>query len=206
MSALTKRAIQESFKKLLSNQPLDKITVKNITDDCGVNRNTFYYHYSDIYQLLEEIFLAEAQKSVDEMVIGQSWEEGLKTGLCFVKENKKLIYHVYNSLHRETIERYLYSVSLDFANKFIGNASKQLKLDVSDEDKKFIASFYKYAIVGIVLDWLEGGMKSEPDDLIAKMSTLLTGTLRTALENASKKQWKKPLPNAGNRLFAYTGV
>ena len=87
MSELTKRAIQESFKKLLSNQPLDKITVKNITDDCGVNRNTFYYHYSDIYQLLEEIFLAEAQKSVDEMVIGQSWEEGLKTGLCFVKEN-----------------------------------------------------------------------------------------------------------------------
>ena len=60
MSELTKRAIQESFKKLLSNQPLDKITVKNITDDCGVNRNTFYYHYSDIYQLLEEIILTEA--------------------------------------------------------------------------------------------------------------------------------------------------
>ena len=86
MSELTKRAIQESFKKLLSNQPLDKITVKNITDDCGVNRNTFYYHYSDIYQLLEEIFLTEAQKSVEKMEVGQSWEEGLKTGLCFVKE------------------------------------------------------------------------------------------------------------------------
>ena len=76
MSELTKRAIQESFKKLLSNQPLDKITVKNITDDCGVNRNTFYYHYSDIYQLLEEIFLTEAQKSVEKMEVGQSWEEG----------------------------------------------------------------------------------------------------------------------------------
>ncbi len=78
MSELTKRAIQESFKKLLSNQPLDKITVKNITDDCGVNRNTFYYHYSDIYQLLEEIFLTEAQKSVEKMEVGQSWEEGLQ--------------------------------------------------------------------------------------------------------------------------------
>ena len=121
------------------------------------------------------------------MVIGQSWEEGLKTGLCFVKENKKLVYHVYNSLHRETIERYLYSVSLDFVNKFIDKASKQLELNVSDEDKKFIASFYKYAIVGIVLDWLEGGMKSDPDELITKMSTLLTGTLKTVLENANKK-------------------
>ena len=58
------------------------------------------------------------------MEVGQSWEEGLKTGLCFVKENKKLINHVYNSLHRETIERYLYSVSLDFAGKFIDNVSK----------------------------------------------------------------------------------
>ena len=187
MSALTKRAIQESFKKLLSTQPLDKITVKNITDDCGVNRNTFYYHYSDIYQLLEEIFLAEAQKSVDEMVIGQSWEEGLKTGLCFVKENTKLVSPVYNSLHRETIARYLYSVSLDFVNKFIDKASQQLKLSVSDDDKKFIASFYKYAIVGIVLDWLEAGMKIDPDELITRMSTLLTGTLKTVLENASKQ-------------------
>lgn len=94
MSELTKRAIQESFKKLLSNQPLDKITVKNITDDCGVNRNTFYYHYSDIYQLLEEIFLTEAQKSVEKMEVGQSWEEGLKTGLCFVKENKLSLIHI----------------------------------------------------------------------------------------------------------------
>ncbi len=187
MSELTKRAIQESFKKLLSNQPLDKITVKNITDDCGVNRNTFYYHYSDIYQLLEEIFLTEAQKSVEKMEVGQSWEEGLKTGLCFVKENKKLIYHVYNSLHRETIERYLYSVSLDFAGKFIDNVSKTLKLSVSDDDKKFIASFYKYAIVGIVLDWLEGGMKNDPDELIERMSKLLRGTLKTVLENAVKK-------------------
>ena len=181
MSELTKRAIQGSFKKLLSNQPLDKITVKNITDDCGVNRNTFYYHF------LEEIFLTEAQKSVEKMEVGQSWEEGLKTGLCFVKENKKLIYHVYNSLHRETIERYLYSVSLDFAGKFIDNVSKTLKLSVSDDDKKFIASFYKYAIVGIVLDWLEGGMKSDPDELIKRMSKLLSGTLKTVLENAVKK-------------------
>ena len=165
MSELTKRAIQESFKKLLSNQPLDKITVKNITDDCGVNRNTFYYHYSDIYQLLEEIFLTEAQKSVEKMEVGQSWEEGLKTGLCFVKENTKLIYHVYN----------------------IDNVSKTLKLSVSDDDKKFIASFYKYAIVGIVLDWLEGGMKNDPDELIERMSKLLSGTLKTVLENAVKK-------------------
>ena len=76
---------------------------------------------------------------------------------------------------------------MDIANKFIRKPSKQLELNVSDEDKNFIASFYKYGLVGIVLDWLEGGMKSDPDELITKMSTLLTGTIKTVLENASKK-------------------
>lgn len=82
MSELTKRAIQESFKKLLSNQPLDKITVKNITDDCGVNRNTFYYHYSDIYQLLEEIILTEAQKSVEKMEVVSRGRKGSRQGFA----------------------------------------------------------------------------------------------------------------------------
>ena len=187
MAQYTQKAILSTFQQMLEEMPFDKITVSALVRRCEISSNTFYYHYSDIYQLLEEIFLTEAQKSVEKMEVGQSWEEGLKTGLCFVKENKKLIYHVYNSLHRETIERYLYSVSLDFACKFIDNVSKTLKLSVSDDDKKFIASFYKYAIVGIVLDWLEGGMKNEPDELIERLSKLLSGTLKTVLENAVKK-------------------
>ena len=184
MSAITKRAIEESFKKLLSEQPLDKITVKNITDDCGVNRNTFYYHYSDIYELLEDIFMEEAQKAIDSMNSEQSWEEGLCSGLRFVKENNKLIYHVYNSLHRETIERYLYKVSSDFMLKFIDHVSSDLIVDESD--KNFIAAFYKFALVGIMLDWLEGGMKTEPDELISRLSKILSGTLRTVLLNVDK--------------------
>ena len=183
----TKAQLRAGLARLMQKKSIKEITVKELVDEVDINRSTFYLHYSDIYQLLEEIFLTEAQKSVEKMEVGQSWEEGLKTGLCFVKENKKLIYHVYNSLHRETIERYLYSVSLDFAGKFIDNVSKTLKLSVSDDDKKFIASFYKYAIVGIVLDWLEGGMKNDPDELIERMSKLLSGTLKTVLENAVKK-------------------
>ena len=52
---ITKRAIQEAFLAVLNEKPLGKITVKDITDRCGINRNTFYYHYQDIPALLEEI-------------------------------------------------------------------------------------------------------------------------------------------------------
>ena len=91
---------------------------------------------------------------------------------------------MYNSLHRETIERYLYKVSFDFMLKFIDHVSSDLIVDESD--KNFIAAFYKFALVGIILDWLEGGMKTEPDELISRLSKILSGTLRTALLNADK--------------------
>ena len=53
MSNLTKKALRETMIKALNERPLDKIKVKELVEECGVNRNTFYYHYKDIYELLE---------------------------------------------------------------------------------------------------------------------------------------------------------
>ena len=55
----TKNAIREEFIRQLNEKPLSKITVKSIVDECQINRNTFYYHYSDVYAVLEEIFEEE---------------------------------------------------------------------------------------------------------------------------------------------------
>ena len=65
-SQLTRRAIAESLIKLLNDKPLDKITVKNVVEECGINRNTFYYHYRDIYDLVEDILNHEAEKVIKE--------------------------------------------------------------------------------------------------------------------------------------------
>ena len=62
MSQITRRAIIQSFLKLLNQSPLDKITVRDIVDDCGVTRSTFYYYFEDIYALLEEVFRQETDK------------------------------------------------------------------------------------------------------------------------------------------------
>lgn len=182
MSAFTKKAIMASFFKLLEKNPLDKITVKSITDDCGVNRNTFYYYYQDIYELLEDIFMQEAEKTISEMSELNSWQDGLCVGLKFIIENKRVVFHAYNSLGRETVERFLYKVTDDFLIKFVCAASSDLT--VSDSDKEFIADFYKIALTGIFLDWLESGMKTEPQQLINRISVIFKDTLRHALINA----------------------
>ena len=53
MSQTTKRALGASLKKLLLQKPLNKITISDIAEECGISRMTFYYHFKDIYDLVE---------------------------------------------------------------------------------------------------------------------------------------------------------
>ncbi len=89
MSQITKRAIMQSFMKLLNQRPLDKITVRDIVDDCGVTRSTFYYYFEDVYALLEEVFRQETAKALERHREDYDWEAGFLDGVSFAMENKK---------------------------------------------------------------------------------------------------------------------
>lgn len=182
MSQLTKRALIESFVKLLNQMSLDKIKVKDITNDCGVNRNTFYYHFKDIYALLDELFRQEAKKVVEENIKYGSWQEGFLQSTKFARENKKAIYHIYNSMNREQLEWYLYEVTDNLMLGFVEQQAEEM--NVSEEDKRFIANFYKYALVGLALEWIRKGMKGEPEVVIHKMGQLFEGNIKNALKNS----------------------
>lgn len=66
MSQITKRALEQSLKRLLLQKPLNKITISDITDDCGISRMTFYYHFKDIYDLVEWACLQDASGALQE--------------------------------------------------------------------------------------------------------------------------------------------
>ena len=101
MAQFTKKAIVESFISLLNQKPLDKITVKEIVDDCGINRNTFYYHFEDIRALLAFVIDAEVERVIAKHASVASLEEGFIEAAYFALNNKKAVYHIYNSVSRE---------------------------------------------------------------------------------------------------------
>ena len=107
MSQVTKRALEASLKNLLLQKPLSKITINDIAEDCGINRMTFYYHFRDIYDLIE-------------------WS-------C-------------------------------------------------EEDKAFLATVYKYMLVGLMLDWIKGDMKADPKLIVDRLALVIHGNIREALE------------------------
>ena len=104
MSQTTKRALEASFKKLLLEKPLNKITINDITEDCGVNRMTFYYHFKDIYDLVDWILAEDAAKAMEGRRGFGTWSEAYLDVLRQLQDNKTLVLNVYRSVGREQWE------------------------------------------------------------------------------------------------------
>ena len=180
MSDLTKRALEQSLKNLLLQKPLSKITISDIADDCGINRMTFYYHFKDIYDLIEWSCEEDARKALEGKKTYDTWQQGLLQIFEAVQENKVFILNVYRSVSHEQVESYLYRLTYDLLEGVVEEQAQGMS--VRDEDKAFIATVYKYAFVGLMLDWIKNDMKGDPQQLVDRLELVIHGNVRAALE------------------------
>ena len=91
MTAFTKREIKNTFLNILEDMPLSQITVKSLVTKCGINRNSFYYHYQDIPALIEEIVTEDADEIINSYSSIESMQTGLKAILEFASMKRKAI-------------------------------------------------------------------------------------------------------------------
>lgn len=188
MSNTTKLALEASLKKLLQHKKIDKITINDLTSDCGISRMSFYYHFKDIYDLVEWICVEDGKKILQDKKTYDTWQEGMEHIFESVLENKAFILNVYSSISREKIENYLYKLTHELIANVI--EEKCVGIDLAEEDKAFIADFYKYAFVGIVLDWISRGMKDEYKEIVEKMSSTLRGNITNSIRNFEQDKKK----------------
>lgn len=179
LSQITKRALEQSLKNLLLKKPLTKITINDIAEDCGINRMTFYYHFKDIYDLVEWSCLEDARKALEEKKTYETWQQGFIQLFEAVRENKPFIMNVYRCVHREQVEKYL-KPPVD--NLLLGVINEEAAgMIVRDEDKSFIAQVYSYVFVGLMLDWVRDDMREDPEALVGRLALVLKGTVSQAL-------------------------
>ena len=143
MSNTTKQALEASLKKVMLQKPLDKITISDITLDCGISRMAFYYHFKDIYDLVEWSCLEDAKRAL----------QGKKT----------------YDLLKAVVEE------------------KTAGMQIREEQKEFIANFYKYSFVGIMLDWIKQGMKEDYSEIVDNMALTLHGSITNSVQNFLSK-------------------
>lgn len=185
MSNTTKLALEASLKHLMLLKPLDKITISDLTTDCGISRMAFYYHFKDIYDLVEWSCIEDASRALQGKKTYDTWQEGLQQIFEAVLENKPFILNVYRSVKREQVENYLYSLTYQLIEGVVEEQSKNLM--VTEEQKKFIADFYKYSFVGVMLDWIKRGMKEAPEEIANMVCVTMHGNVGNSLRNMEKE-------------------
>ena len=177
---ITKRAIQTAFLGLLKERTLGKITVKDISDRCGINRNTFYYHYQDIPALLEEICANSVTEIINEHPSLSSVEDCLEAIMEKVLKDKRLVMHVYGSENRGIYEASLWRIC-EYTIKSYAEAAFP-DTGISDEDKALFIRFYKCELFGLTIDWITTGMKDDYARGVLRYAKLRRGMAEELIE------------------------
>ena len=179
MSQITKRALEASLKNVLRTKPLNKITINDLAEDCGINRMTFYYHFKDIYDLVDWVCIEDATQAIADNKHYDTWEQGFTQIFYAVRDNKPFVMNVYRCVSREQVERYLNPL---VDKLIVGVVEEQsVGMIVRQEDKDFIARVYSYIFVGIMLDWIASDMEGDPETIVDKLATVIKGDIYSAL-------------------------
>ena len=180
MSQITKRALEQSLKNLLQQKPLSKITISDITEDCGISRMTFYYHFKDIYDLVEWACAEDAARALQNKKTYDTWQQGFVRIFHAVRENKVFVMNVYRCVNREQVEKYLVPLTDQLIMGVI--TERAAGMTVREADQQFIAQVYSYAFVGIMLDWIRDDMRADPEELVNRLAMVIRGDITQALE------------------------
>ena len=182
MAQTTKNAIRKGFLDLLEQRPLDKISVVDIADHCGVNRNTFYYYYCDIYALVREVLETELDRVLNAPPLCTSWYQLMMRVTAFMRANRRAVYHLYQSSQRDLLEHEYYQVVYGAVEDLVRRTAEDLP--VAETDVQSIAALYTATLVGLLQSWLHYGMKHDEEQFVERVTRLTEGTLRHALERS----------------------
>lgn len=181
-SDATKKAIEESLRKLLKEKPLDEITVKDLVEDCGISRQTFYYHFQDIYGVVEWRFQRVTQELLNQMQ-DNDWKKTIELLLDMMSQNKSLLLNTYRAFDRSYLERYLTRWTKPLLTRIISERAQKYHIDADALD--FIVDIYVFGLVNVLLNWLDRGMASGMVDRLDYFYILLDNGLDDALRHFS---------------------
>lgn len=189
MKEITKQAFAKTLKQMMAEMPFHKITVVKLVKRCGVNRQTFYYHFQDIYDLLEWIYTYEALEEIGECRHIDSWEEGYLRVFYYVDKNYDFCMQTLKSEAREHLDGLLYRLTFQLMMTVIDEIvvevmAEQVALGrpIAQPEKELIAKFYAHGFIGLVIDWMKEGRQEAPPVIICRLRRLIEGEIRRTIE------------------------
>lgn len=155
-----KLKLTDAIKQLLATKPLYKITIKEITDIVGINRQTFYYHFQDIYDLALYMYRHDIYKLLEDFDFSNDFSLIIKIMFTYAVDNRNLLLNTISNADSGVVNQYMSSVVNEMVIKAIQYRAKALNVEVSDEGVKELAEFYTYYISGEIMNWFKSGINN----------------------------------------------
>lgn len=175
MATNTKLLIAQAYADLLTKKNVDKVTVKDVVEVCGITRQTFYYHYHDLLDVIEWSIRRQTEMALRESLQQNNWEEALCSFLTVACKNRPLVRKLYASQKRfETNSLIIDSVRTWLTRVY---QEKCENADLSLQQTEFAIQFYTYAICGVLLETVmsdDTDMRSKAEQIVQLMKTPLT--------------------------------
>jgi probable dihydroxyacetone kinase regulator len=181
MTQRTKKALADSLSELLLTKPINQITISDITEHCGVSRMTFYYHFKDIYDLVDWIFTESITHATEDSTSYDTWNQGYLNVFHLFQKNRPLIMNIYRHVSTESLRNYLDQVVYPLVLRVVKERAEDRM--VSEKDLHFLARFYSGALVALVMEWVKNDMKDEPQELITSLEAVVSGNIDQALDH-----------------------
>ncbi|MDO4553061.1 MAG: TetR/AcrR family transcriptional regulator C-terminal domain-containing protein [Bacillota bacterium] len=177
----TKKALAASLKKAMGKKALSRVTVSEITADCGVNRKTFYYHFRDVYDLLEWTLRQEAVTVLEQFDLIAHYEEAIHFVMDYVEANQHILNCAYDSMGRDGLKAFLFSDFISMFRSLADAAEREAGLCAPEDFKLFLCRFYTEALAGNLVDWLQRKSPLDREKTVRYISLIIQNSLLPCL-------------------------
>lgn len=168
-SERTRRNLSAALKEKMAKKALDQITIQELTDQCGMQRRAFYYHFEDIYDLVKWMFQEEAISLLKRQEGALLWQEGLLQLFHYLEENRAVCLCALRSRGCDALTRFFGASLESIFRKELEETAARLNLDLDPEGIPLFVS----ALGGIMEVWLTGGFSDTPEHMVGRINAFL---------------------------------
>lgn len=178
-----------ALKRRLRTEPFDKVTVTELTRDCGITRQAFYYHFRDVRHLAEWVFETEVKERVAVTPSQDAWADGLDRLLRYLRENRSSTVAVLDGLGRSGLERFLFRQMRPVTEAVVDEVGGGGP--ASDADRALVVDFYTSAVLSMVLRWVADGMVEDTYRFVGDVELMLEGAVAESVRRLDERAGRR---------------
>ena len=187
-SEQTKKQLSDILRVKMQTKLLSKITVRELAEACGLNRQTFYYHFKDIYDLLHWTYERDAANLLQEHKSAKTWQENLYVLLSYIEENREMCLSALNSMQHHYLTKFLYTEVKPAVEALVEETAREIGNGA--EFKQFLTHFYSTILSALIVDWIDRNpveLQISAEKMIDMIGITLDGTLQLAVQRYQKQ-------------------